>query len=186
MAEGGFTWGRDGRLYDWNGNHVEFTIATNEGNVQRETLMTLLAEDLTELGMTVHQNPMDFNLLVNQLTSGEGWEAIIIGLTGGVDPDGGSNVWQSDGGLHMWNIGRDGPQTEWEARVDEIFRVGRTILDPEGGSGVLRVARLGGRKLAADLRRHAARLRRGTGQHPQLRLYGVRRFAPQHPRVVGR
>jgi len=131
LAEGGFTWGRDGRLYDWNGNHVEFTIATNEGNVQRETLMTLLAEDLTELGMTVHQNPMDFNLLVNQLTSGEGWEAIIIGLTGGVDPDGGSNVWQSDGGLHMWNIGRDGPQTEWEARVDEIFRVGRTILDPD-------------------------------------------------------
>ena len=93
--------------------------------------MTLLAEDLTELGMTVHQNPMDFNLLVNQLTSGEGWDAIIIGLTGGVDPDGGSNVWQHDGGLHMWNFGRDEPQTEWEARVNEIFRVGRTILDIE-------------------------------------------------------
>lgn len=131
LAEAGFTWGPDGRLYDWNGNHVEFTLSTNEGNLQRETFMTLLAEDLTELGMTVHTNPMDFNLLVNQLTSGENWDAIIIGLTGGVDPDGGSNVWQSSGGLHMWNIGRDEPQTEWEARVDEIFEIGRTILDPE-------------------------------------------------------
>lgn len=131
LAEGGFTWGADGRLYDWNGNHVEFSISTNEGNFQRETIGTLLVEDLGELGMTVHFNPMDFNLLVNQLTAGEGWDAIIIGLTGGVDPDGGSNVWQHDGGLHMWNVGRDEPQTEWEARVNEIFRVGRTILDPD-------------------------------------------------------
>ncbi|MFS8627937.1 MAG: ABC transporter substrate-binding protein [Limnochordales bacterium] len=131
LIAGGFTWGRDGKLYDANGNHVEFNLATNQGNLQRETMATLLVEDLTALGMTVHYNPLDFNLLVNQLTSGEGWDAIIIGLTGSIDPDAGSNVWQYDGGLHMWNVGRDEPQTEWEARIHEIFMVGRTILDPE-------------------------------------------------------
>lgn len=131
LIAGGFTWGRDGKLYDANGNHVEFALATNQGNFQRETMATLLVEDLTALGMTVHYNPMDFNLLVNQLTSGEGWDAIIIGLTGSVDPDSGANVWQYDGGLHMWNVGRDEPQTDWEARIHEIFQIGRTILDPE-------------------------------------------------------
>src|SRR5690606_756733 len=131
LAEAGFTWGPDGRLYDWNGNHVEFTLSTNEGNLQRETFMTLLAEDLTELGMTVHTNPMDFNLLVNQLTSGENWDASVSGLAARAAPDGGSNVRQSSGAPHAWNIGRDEPQTEWAARVDEIFAIGRTTLDPE-------------------------------------------------------
>lgn len=130
LADAGFEKRADGKLYDWNGNHVEFSVSTNEGNFQRETIGTLMVEDLTDLGMTVHFNPMDFNLLVTQLSSGEGWDSIIIGLTGSVDPDSGSNVWQHDGGLHMWNFGRDEPQTDWEARVNELFEVGRTILDP--------------------------------------------------------
>src|SRR5690606_4451456 len=117
-----------GLLRDPQGNVVRFNLVTNSGNTERETIGNLLAIDLAELGMDVNFQPMDFNTMVSQLLSGEGWEAIIIGLTGGVEPHGGRNVWHTTGELHMWNVGQESPATEWEARVDEIFELGATTL----------------------------------------------------------
>ncbi|MBA7681005.1 hypothetical protein ES703_89331 [subsurface metagenome] len=119
-------------LYDSDGHKVEFELFTNSGNSVREALGTLVADDLKKLGMTVHFRPLDFNLLVQKLTTkprGD-WDAIIIGLTGGVEPHGGANVWKSDGGLHTWNYDPEN-RYEWERKIDELFNKGVQELDPK-------------------------------------------------------
>lgn len=126
---GGFSWDAQGRLLDANGNHVSFIMTTNAGNEVREAAGTLIQADLNDLGMDVTFSPIDFNLLVAQLTSEFDWHAIIIGLTGGLEPNGGRNVWHSSGNLHMWNPVQEEPATEWEARVDELFDIGAITLD---------------------------------------------------------
>lgn len=131
LADAGFTKGSDGLLRDANGNVVRFNLSTNSGNTERETIGNLLTIDLGDLGVDVNFQPLDFNTLVSQLVSGEGWDAIIIGLTGGVEPNSGRNVWHHTGDLHMWNVGQDSPATAWEARVNEIFDLGAVTLDPD-------------------------------------------------------
>jgi len=131
LLEAGFVL-EEGKLYDPDGNHVEFELFTNSGNNIREALGILLADDLKKLGMTVHFRPLDFNLLVQKLTAkprGD-WDAIILGLTGGVEPHGGANVWKSDGGLHSWNYDPEN-RYDWERRVDDLFNEGVQELDPQ-------------------------------------------------------
>ncbi len=129
LREAGFTKGADGQLRDSAGNLVEFTIATNAGNTDREAIGNLVRQDLTKLGMKVTFAPEAFNTLVGKLTGTFNWEAIIIGLTGGLDPHGGQNVWKSGGSLHMWWPKQESPATDWEAEIDRIFDQAATTVD---------------------------------------------------------
>ncbi len=131
LRKGGFDWDAQGNLVDWEGRRVEFLMTTNAGNAPREALGNILQSDLQELGMRVTFSPMDFNLMVGQLTSTFDWECIIIGLTGGLEPNTGRNVWHSSGQLHMWHPYQTEPVTEWEARVDEIFYEGAMTVDQD-------------------------------------------------------
>ncbi|MFQ6066125.1 MAG: ABC transporter substrate-binding protein [bacterium] len=131
LREAGFIL-KDHRLYDPEGNKVEFELWTVSGNTTWTALGTLIADDLAKLGMTVHFQPRDFNLLVQRLTTkprGE-WDAIIIGLTGGVEPHGGANVWKTDGELHSWNYDPEN-RYDWELKIDELFNKGVQELDPK-------------------------------------------------------
>ena len=131
LREAGFIL-KEGKLYDPDGHKVEFELFTNSGNTVREALGTLAADDLKKLGMTVYFRPLDFNLLVQKLTTkprGD-WDAIILGLTGGVEPHGGANVWKSDGELHSWNYDPEN-RYDWERKVEELFNKGVQELDPK-------------------------------------------------------
>jgi peptide/nickel transport system substrate-binding protein len=122
----------DGILEDPEGNELRFTLITNAGNKERETIGNIIKEDLKKIGIEVHFQPIDFNSLVSRLTSPPyDWEAVIIGLTGSMDPHFGRNVWHSSGQLHMWNPAQKSPETEWERKVDELFDRGATELDFE-------------------------------------------------------
>ncbi|NPB05777.1 MAG: ABC transporter substrate-binding protein [Aquificae bacterium] len=122
----------DGYLEDPEGHRVEIVLLTNAGNKEREAIGSILKRDLERLGIKVHFQPLDFNNLVRLLTSPPyGWEAVIIGLTGSVDPHFGRNVWCSWGSLHMWYPLQKKPSTEWEAEVDRLFEEAATELDPE-------------------------------------------------------
>jgi len=46
-------------------------------------------------------------------------------------PTQGSNVWPSDGNLHLWYPLQEEPATEWEARVDYLYNEGSHTVDPE-------------------------------------------------------
>ncbi len=122
----------DGILEDPEGHDLEFTLITNAGNKERETIGNIIKEDLKRIGIKVHFQPIDFNNLVSRLTAPPyEWEAVIIGLTGSLDPHFGRNVWHSSGTLHMWYPKQKKPSTDWEREVDELIDRGATELNPE-------------------------------------------------------
>ncbi len=121
---------RDGKLEDPKGHPVEFnllTTATDDPLAQQ--LAFMIRSDLEQLGMKVNLVSLEFNALVNKLTSSYDWDAVIIGLTGGVEPHFGQNVWKSSGGLHLWDPHQAKPATAWEKRMDEIYDQGVEELD---------------------------------------------------------
>ncbi|MCM8804651.1 MAG: ABC transporter substrate-binding protein [Candidatus Omnitrophica bacterium] len=128
LKKSGFWW-KNGDLYDKNGNRVEFTIITNSNNFERIQIGNIIQNDLEKLGMKVNLLPVEFNTLVNKLTITKDWECVIIGLTGGIEPHGGKNVWQSKGQLHFWDFGNK-RNYQLEKEIDFLFEEGTKYLNP--------------------------------------------------------
>ncbi|MBN2218798.1 MAG: ABC transporter substrate-binding protein [Kosmotogaceae bacterium] len=133
LKRGGFDWLADGTCVDADGNPVEFELLTNAGNVVREAISNIIVDGAAKLGIKVNFRPIDFNTVVGRLLDAT-YEAVVIGLTGSVDPGTGWNVYRLDGGLHFWNYPPDyNPDDhitedmyvlpDWEKRVDEIYRL---------------------------------------------------------------
>ncbi len=119
----------DGLIEDPQGNRVEFNLYTNAGNTERLDIAGIIREDLERLGMKINFRSLEFNTLVSKLTSSYDWEAMILGLTGGIEPHFGNNVWMSSGQLHMWHPMQQQPATAWEKRIDAIFTQGVQELE---------------------------------------------------------
>lgn len=130
LQETGFKY-KGGRLHDGEGHLVEFTVLTNSENNERVNMGNIIKSDIEKLGMRVNFVPIQFNSMVTKLDATYDWEAIIIGLTGGVEPHNGKNVWHSSGHLHMWNPRQSKPAAIWESEIDRLFEEGATELDPE-------------------------------------------------------
>ena len=124
LKKGGFTWNQAGKLIGPQGHRVEFNFVTNAGNKEREAMINIIANDLSKLGMKVHTTAMEFNKMVQQLTAQWNYDAILIGFTGSIEPNVGANVWKSSGSLHAWNPRQKKPATEWEAKIDQLFKEG--------------------------------------------------------------
>ncbi len=122
---------KDGIVEDKEGNALEFSLNTNSGNTQRVQLANIIRKDLEKVGFKVHFMQLEFNNLVTKLNSTYDWDAIILGLTGGIEPHFGNNVWQSSGHLHMWYPKQEEPATSWEKRIDALFNKGVQELDKE-------------------------------------------------------
>lgn len=131
LAEAGFRKGADGVLRDGAGNVVEFLIATNAGNTEREAMGNIVTTDLRKLGMRVTFAPEAFNTLVNKLVGTFNFDAIIIGLTAGPEPVSGRNVWHSSGSLHMWRPKQESPVTAWETEIDRLFDQAQITTDTQ-------------------------------------------------------
>ncbi|UCC94274.1 MAG: ABC transporter substrate-binding protein [Candidatus Omnitrophota bacterium] len=119
----------DGQAEDEHGNSVEFNLFTNANNTERIQIANIIRKDLEQLGFRVNFVPLEFNQLVAKLDSTFDWDAVIIGLTGGIEPHFGNNVWQSSGHLHMWYPKQKAPATAWEAQINKIFNEGVQELD---------------------------------------------------------
>ena len=119
----------DGIVENEAGHPVEFNLYTNASGNERVQIAGIVRHDLEQLGMKVNFVAVEFNALVGKLTSNYDWDAIILGLTGGVEPHFGNNVWSSSGQLHLWNPKQKSPGTDWEKRTDEIFKLGVQELD---------------------------------------------------------
>jgi peptide/nickel transport system substrate-binding protein len=121
LAEAGYRKGNDGVLRDAQGNIVEFTLSTNAENNDRVAMGNILRQDWTKLGIKVNYAPEAFNTLVGKLTGSFNWDAIIIGLTGGIEPVTGKNVWLTSGSLHMWWPKQEKAATQWEEEINRLF-----------------------------------------------------------------
>jgi len=113
-----------------NDRELEFLFITNSGNTLREKLANLITRDLVKVGLKPTFKPVDFNSLVTDLLGGK-FQAVLIGLTGGVEPNNGSNVWKTDGGLHFWRYSSKTDPPAWEQRVNELFDLAATTFDEE-------------------------------------------------------
>lgn len=133
LQSAGFTYDSENQLLDSKGNRVEFTLNTNAGNKIREALGSQIKEDLKKIGIQVNFKPLAFNLLIDRLQSTLQWDCILLGLTGGNEPNNGANVWYPDGDLHMFNQAK--PDLEgrtiapWETEIEQLFIKASRELD---------------------------------------------------------
>jgi peptide/nickel transport system substrate-binding protein len=137
LEKSGFKKNRE-RLYDKDGNAVEFTLNTNAGNTTRDAICVAIQNDLKQLGMKVNYQPIDFNILVDKTNSACDWEAVVMALTGDkVEPYNGANTWKSNGRLHMFDQRLPGPDGKvvctdarpWEKEIDRCFNEGSMTFD---------------------------------------------------------
>lgn len=131
LEAAGYILSADDIRRDSKGNPMEFDLITNVGVPIRQVAAQLFQEDMSALGIKVNFELIDFSVVVERITSTFDWDAIIIGLTGTFDPNGGSNVWLSSGNLHMWHPLQESPHTDWEAKIDEVWRTAQRAVEPE-------------------------------------------------------
>ena len=135
----GFQYNAANNLLDAEGNRVRFTLITNSGNKIRESIGAQIKNDLAKLGIQVDFQPLAFNALVDRLTDSLEWDALVLGLTGGTEPNGGANVWLLDGALHAFNQnagpGQDPLEgwqaADWERRIADLYIEAAQVIDEE-------------------------------------------------------
>jgi len=151
LKEGGYIdHNGDGIVEKPRGVPVKFMLTTNTGNNVRVNACQIIATDLRKVGMDVTFSPMEFNNLVSKLQSSLDWEAMVMGLTGSLDPHWGRNVWACDGRTHFWNQKPPRPSeesqlqewrrkveewqkgvTDWEKQIDTLFTEGVREMDEQ-------------------------------------------------------
>jgi peptide/nickel transport system substrate-binding protein len=125
----GFKYNDQNKLTDDRDNLVRFTLITNSGNKIREALGTQIKQDLALIGIEVDFTPIAFSLLIDRIDNSMQWDSLLIGFTGGIEPNDGANFWSVDGGSHLFNLK---PQTgkppitnreiaDWEKKIDELY-----------------------------------------------------------------
>lgn len=131
LASIGMEPAEDGLMYDAQGNQVEFDIFMGAESQIGIDIANIFADELAEVGITANVRPIDFQNLVERLTSSYDWDCVTVALGANYWPSGGSNVWQSSGNFHLWHPLQEEPATEWEARVDYLYNEGRFTIDEE-------------------------------------------------------
>jgi len=121
---------RDGdgwRDYE-DGTRVEIELNTNAGNTEREGTSLIVSDRASKIGLKLNFIPVDFNTLVDKLFASTG-EMIVLGLTGGNEPNSGANVYSSSGGLHFWHYSAADEPTELEKKIDGFLDAAVATLD---------------------------------------------------------
>ena len=119
-----------GTMRDTRGIAIEFdlTIPSDVG-VHSDTA-AIIADEAARIGIKINVRPTDFQRLVEQLSFSYDWESVFIALGVNFWPTQGSNVWPSDGNLHLWHPLQPEPATYWEARIDYLYNEGSFTADP--------------------------------------------------------
>ncbi len=121
-----------------NGKPVAFTIITNVNNGLRVGTATVIASDLRRIGLDAKFSAVAFNSVLSKIDNKPekgkpyppfDWQAVVLGWTGGVEPNGGKNVWMSAGNYHQWDPYQDKPHRPWEGQIDDLFRKGAQEMD---------------------------------------------------------
>ncbi|NJL56402.1 ABC transporter substrate-binding protein [bacterium] len=137
LLRAGFRYGDRGELFDSENNRVRFTLITNAGNKIREAMGSQIKEDLGKIGIQVDFQPIAFQTMVEKLDTTRDWDCHLIGFGGGVEPHFASNLWSTQGRLHMFNLG---PQSEednianwkvadWEQKINDLYIQASQELD---------------------------------------------------------
>ena len=123
LKKAGFT-KKDGAYYDWNNNPVEYDLTISSNNTVLNDIAQIIVDEASKIGIKINIRQIDFQKLVEMLSGTYDWQSVFIGLGTNSFPSQGSNVWPSDGNLHLWYPLQEKPATDWEARVDYLYNEG--------------------------------------------------------------
>jgi peptide/nickel transport system substrate-binding protein len=136
LLDAGFKYDPKGQLLDAEGNRVQFTLMTNAGNTIREQMLAQIRQDLARIGMQVDLSPINFNVLLDKLNNSLDWDAYLLAMGSGREPNDGSNIWSPDGSSHNFNLAKAGGKpiegrvvSDWEAEIGRLFIEGAQELD---------------------------------------------------------
>ena len=137
LIKAGFKYNEKNLLVDDQGNEVRFALLTNAGNKIRESMGSQIKQDLSKIGIQVDFTPLAWNTFIDKLSNTLDWDACLIGLTGGLEPNDGANVWSPQGGLHMFNQKPQAGQkpiegwevADWEKKINELYIQGAQEFD---------------------------------------------------------
>lgn len=137
LQQAGFKYNSQGQLLDADGNRVRFNVITNAENKLRVAIGAQVKQDLAAIGIQADFAPIAFGSVIEKMDTSLDWECIILGLTGGVEPNDGFNVWNPEGGSHAFNqgpkpgsppiIGRQ--VSDWEREIGNLYIQGAQELD---------------------------------------------------------
>ncbi|HVN88395.1 MAG TPA: ABC transporter substrate-binding protein [Candidatus Binataceae bacterium] len=131
LDEAGYKMLRPGVRGDPRGHPLEFNLSTPTGDESvRGEMCVIFKQDLEALGIKVNYRPQEFISLVKKLEKSFDWDCVLIGFTGGVEPNNGANFLRSSGNLHLWNPMQSKPATAWEAEIDRLLDQGTQVMDP--------------------------------------------------------
>ena len=123
LQKAGFT-KKDGIFYDGKGNKLEFDLTIPSSNSVQNDIAQILVDEASKVGIKINIRQIDFQKVVEMLTATYDWQSVFIGLGSNSFPSQGSNVWPSDGNLHLWYPMQEKPATDWEARIDYLYNEG--------------------------------------------------------------
>jgi peptide/nickel transport system substrate-binding protein len=131
LSQADFAWDESGRLRDFNGREVSFTILTSAGNESHASMGAFIQEDLAKIGIHAPTVVVEASSLLARITGSLAYEACILGIAQtDPDPSAEMGLWLSRAPLHLWNPRQENPATAWEARIDELMERQMGDLDP--------------------------------------------------------
>ncbi|MDL2266602.1 peptide-binding protein [Desulfovibrio sp. OttesenSCG-928-G15] len=122
LAQSGWVMGKSG-LLEKDGRPFSFTLLTNQGNEQRLTTAVMIQSQLKQIGVEVNIRSLEWAAFLKQFVMPGLFDAIILGWTLPVDPDG-YDVWHSSRigqGLNVISYAN--------AQADACLEEGRSTLD---------------------------------------------------------
>ena len=137
FADAGFKYDEQNKLIDDGGNPERFTFLTSADSKGGGQVATQIKQDLEKIGVDVDVTPIAFSLLVDRIDNSLQWESLLIGFTGGIEPNDGANFWSVDGGSHIFNLKpqKGKPQitdrriAKWEKKIDDLYIQAAQELD---------------------------------------------------------
>ncbi len=110
-----------------SGAPLTIEINTND-NTTRIAYCLIFQDDFRAVGLNANFQVVDFNTLVGQLFGSTG-DIIMLGLTGGDEPNSGKNVYSSCGSLHAYRYSACEDPNEVDQRIDELINLGANTFD---------------------------------------------------------
>src|SRR5262245_49024355 len=114
----------DGILEDKDGKPFVFTLLTNQGNDERKKVAEIIQQRLQDVGVKAEIQVIEWAAFIKEYVKPRRFDAIILGLGTGVDPDQ-YVVWHSSqtGPDQMNRTGYSNPE------VDQLLEIGRASCD---------------------------------------------------------
>lgn len=131
LASAGFSWNKAHKLVDSSGRPVEFSIVTNANNSERVQMLTLIQQDLEEIGIDVHVATLELRTMLDRITTTLDYDACLLGFASGdVDPGSEMSVWPSGGSAHFWQLQPTTPAPLWQKEIDRLMAAQMSSSDP--------------------------------------------------------